>query len=58
MKELHTVIQKDLLEFERLGHEHSEARDLFTDIKNDISKMIKILSRSSKDSVLLYEYTD
>lgn len=54
MKELHTVIQKDLLEFERLGHEHSEARDLFTDIKNDISKMIKILSRSSKDSVLLY----
>lgn len=58
MKELHTAIQKDLVEVKCLNYEQSQSRDLLADVKKEISKMIKILSSSSKESVLIYEYNN
>lgn len=56
---MHTAIQKDLLELEKLGHNNPmEARELVADISVDLAKIIKILSSTSNKSTLMYEYRD
>jgi hypothetical protein len=56
---LHNAIQKDLMELEKANHNnHEEVQEIMADIKDSLRKLIKFLSNTSKDSLMVYEYAN